>query len=61
VSYGGRARARGHVLRRLAWVAAALVVVTLLLVLSGHWILGVIVALFAAAAVWGFAQARSVR
>jgi hypothetical protein len=61
VSLGGRAAARDRIMRRVAWVAGALVVLTLLLVLTGHWILGVIFALLAAAAVWGFAQARAVR
>jgi hypothetical protein len=52
---------REQVVRRVAWVAGALVVLTLLFVLTGHWVLAVIFALFAAAAVWAFAQARTVR
>jgi len=61
VSYGGRGQARSRMLRRLGWIAAALVVLALLFVLSGHWILGLIFAVPAAAAVWGFVQARAVR
>jgi hypothetical protein len=47
--------------RRAALIAGALVVVALLLLLSGHWILGVIFGAAAAVAVWFFVQARSVR
>ena len=61
VSAGGRARTRGNVLRRVALIAGALVVLALLLFLTGHWLLGIIVGVVAAAAVWGFLQARSVR
>lgn len=61
MSFGGRARVREQVVRRVAWVAGALVVLTLLFVLTGHWVLAVIFALVAAAAVWAFAQARTVR
>jgi hypothetical protein len=31
------------------------------LLVTGHWILGVVVGVAAAAAVWGYLQARSVR
>jgi hypothetical protein len=48
-------------LRRAGLIAGALVVVALLLVLSGHWILGVIVGAAAIVASWVFLQARSVR
>lgn len=61
MSFGGRGQARSRIMRRFTWVAAALVVLTLLFVLSGHWILAVIFALVAAAAVWAWLQARSVR
>jgi len=49
------------VLRRVALIAGALVVLALLLFATGHWILGLIVGVVAAAAVWGYLQARSVR
>jgi hypothetical protein len=61
LSFGPRGRAREQILRRAAWVAGALVVLTLLFVLTGHWVLAVIFALIAAAAVWVFTQARTVR
>ena len=60
MSVGGRERTRGTVLRRVAIIAAVLVVLALLLLVSGHWILGIIVGVLAAAAVWGYLQARSV-
>jgi hypothetical protein len=49
------------VLRRVALIAGALVLVALLLLATGHWVLGIIVGVVAAAAVWGYLQARSVR
>jgi hypothetical protein len=61
VSVGGRQRARGTVLRRVALIAGALVLLALLLLFSGHWVLGIIVGVLAAAAVWGYLQARAVR
>jgi hypothetical protein len=47
--------------RRTGLIAAVLVVLALLFLLSGHWILGLILAAFAGASVWVFLQARSVR
>lgn len=61
MSVGGRGRARERVLRRAALIAGALVVLTLLFVLTGHWVLAVIAALPAAVAVWLYLQARAVR
>jgi hypothetical protein len=61
MSAGGRGRARSQVLRRVALVAGALVVLAFLLLVTGHWILGIVVGVAAAAAVWGYLQARSVR
>ncbi len=61
MSIDGRSRARSHILRRVALVAGALVLLALLLLISGHWVLGIIVGVLAAAAVWGYLQARSVR
>jgi hypothetical protein len=48
-------------LRRAGLIAGVLVLVALLLLLSGHWVLGVIFAVAAAAAIWVFLQARTVR
>jgi hypothetical protein len=61
MSIDGRARTRGQVLRRVALIAGALVLLALLLFATGHWVLGLIVGVVAAAAVWGYLQARSVR
>jgi hypothetical protein len=61
MSVGGRGRARERVLRRAAIVAAILVLLALLLLSSGHWILGIIFAVAAVVAIWGFLQARTVR
>jgi hypothetical protein len=56
-----RANTRGRALRRLAIVAGVLVLLALLLLASGHWLIGLLVAVAAAVAVWSFIQARSVR
>ena len=61
MSVGGRGRERDRVLKRAAIVAGVLVVLALLLLLGGHWILGVIVGVAAVAAIWVFSQARTVR
>jgi hypothetical protein len=61
MSVGGRGRVRERVLRRTAIAAAILVLLALLLLFSGHWILGIIFAIAAVIAVWAFQQARSVR
>lgn len=57
----GRHQARQRLLRRTGIGAAVLVVLALLLLLSGHWLIGLILAVAAAVAVWLFLQARSVR
>jgi hypothetical protein len=61
MSLGGRGQTRQRILRRAAIVAAVLVVLALIFLLSGHWILGIIFAAIAAAAVWVYMQARTVR
>jgi VIT1/CCC1 family predicted Fe2+/Mn2+ transporter len=61
VSVGGRARARGRILQRAALIAGALVVLAVLFLITGHWVLAVIVGAVAALALWAFLQARSVR
>jgi low affinity Fe/Cu permease len=57
----GRLQARGRLLQRTALVAGALVVLTLLFAISGHWVLTIITGVAAAVAVWVFLQARAVR
>jgi sterol desaturase/sphingolipid hydroxylase (fatty acid hydroxylase superfamily) len=61
MSIGGRAGARQRMLRRAGLIAAALVILALLLLISSHWILGIIFGIAAAVAVWVYLQARSVR
>ena len=61
MSAGGRARTRSTFLRRALLVAGLFVLLALLLLSSGHWILGIIAALIAIAGVWVYVQARSVR
>lgn len=61
MSVGGRADTRQRLLRRAALLAGVLVLVALLFLVSGHWILGLIFAVAAAVAVWGYLQARTVR
>ena len=58
---GGRASTRERFLRRAGLAAGALVLLALIFLLTGHWILGVIFAAAALAAIWVFAQARTVR
>jgi hypothetical protein len=61
MSAGGRARTRSTFLRRALIVAGLFIVLALLLLSAGHWILGIISAVIAIAAVWAYMQARSVR
>lgn len=61
MSMTGRGQARQRMLRRTGIVAAVLVVLALLFLVSGHWLIGLILAVAAAGAVWVFLQARSVR
>lgn len=61
VSVGGRGQARERTLRRVGLAAAILVVLALLFLLSGHWVVGVVFALAAVAAVWLTLQLRAVR
>lgn len=61
MSVGGRGQARGRILRRGALIAGALVLLALLLLISGHWLLALIVGAAAAVAIWLFLQARTVR
>jgi len=61
MSVGGRATTRERILRRAGLTAAVLVLLALLFLASGHWVLGIIFGVAAAAAVWVFLQARTVR
>jgi uncharacterized membrane protein YccC len=61
LSVGGRGQTRQRVLRRAGLLALVLVIVALLLLLSGHWVLGVILGVAAAVAVWVYMQMRTVR
>ena len=61
MSAGGRRPARRRILLRAGLIAAVLALVALLLLVSGHWVLGVIVGVVAVAAIWVFLQARAVR
>ena len=45
----------------MALIAAGLVLLALILFASGHWILGIIVGVLAAVAIWLFLQTRTVR
>jgi len=56
-----RDRTRDRLLRRGALIALVLVVLTLLFLVTGHWILAIVAAIPAAIAVWLYLQARSVR
>ena len=48
-------------LRRAGLIAGGLVLVALVLLISGHWVLGVMFGVVALAAIWVFWQARDVR
>ena len=60
MSVGGRGQARRTFLRRVGLVAAALVVLTLVFLLTGHWLLGIITGVLSVVAVWAYFQARTV-
>jgi hypothetical protein len=61
MSVGGRANARDRILRRAALIAGVLLLLALVFLASGHWVLAVIFGAAAAAAIWLFLQARTVR
>ncbi len=61
MSNGSRADTRQRMLRRGGLVAGILALLALVLLFSGHWILGIIFAVVAAVAIWLFLQARTVR
>ena len=61
MSMSPRGQARHQLLRRAGWVTAALVILALILLLSGHWILGIVFGAAAVVAVLAFLQLRTVR
>ena len=61
MSAGGRDLARARLRQRTALTAGGLVLLTLLLAATGHWILTIILGVAAVASVWVFVQARDVR
>ena len=61
MSMSPRGRARQSLQRRAGIVTAILVVLALILLLSGHWILGIIFGVAATVAVAALMQLRTVR
>ena len=61
MSVGGRARTRERIVRRAALIAGGLALLALVLLVTGHWVLGVIFGVAAVVAGWFFLQARAVR
>jgi uncharacterized membrane protein len=61
MSLSPRARARQQLMRRAGIVTGVLVVIALILLLGGHWILGIVFGAAAVAAVLAFFQLRTVR
>jgi len=61
MSMSPRARARQSLQRRAGIATAVVVLLALILLLSGHWILGIILGVVAVAAVAAFRQLRTVR
>ena len=60
MSVGGRGQARRRILRRAGLIAAVLVLLALLLLASGHWVLGVVFGAAAVVAIFVLLQARTV-
>jgi hypothetical protein len=60
MSIGGRAALRRRYLRRVAVLAGVLVLLALLLLSSGHWVLGLLFGAAAAVAILVFVQMRTV-
>jgi hypothetical protein len=61
MSVGGRAALRRRYLRRVAVLAGVLVLLALLLLASGHWVLGLVIGAAAVVAIVLFMQMRTVR
>jgi hypothetical protein len=58
---GGRIQARTRLLRRFGLGALIAGVLALLFLLGGHWIIGIVLAVIAAAFIWLYMQTRSLR
>ena len=61
MSAGGRAEARGRMVRRAAFMAGALILLALVFLISGHVILALVFGLAGLAGIWAFRQIRGVR
>jgi hypothetical protein len=61
MSPGGRADTRRRMLRRAGVIAGVFVLLALMLLLSGHWVLGIVLVAASAAAIWLLLQLRTVR
>ena len=61
MSMSPRRRARQSLQRRAGIVTAIVVVLALILLVSGHWIIGIIFGVIAVVAVAAFRQLRTVR
>jgi hypothetical protein len=61
MSVSGRAQTRQRMLRRAALVVGILVLLALVLLVTGHWVLGLVFGVVAAVAVVVFFQVRTVR
>jgi hypothetical protein len=61
MAVGGRAQRRAQMLRVAYIAAAALIVLTLILVIATAWIPAIITAVLAAGALWYVRQVRAVR
>ena len=61
MSVGGRAQTRQRMLRRAALIPGILVLLALVLLITGHWVLGVIFGIVAVLAVLVFFQVRTIR
>lgn len=61
MSVGGRAQTRERMLRRAGLIAGVLVLLAFVLLLTGHWVLGLIFGVVAVVAVLVFFQVRTVR
>jgi hypothetical protein len=61
MSLDSRGQARQKLVRRTGLGAGGLVLLTLLLFFSGHWLLGIVFGIPAVVMVWVFFQARAVR
>ena len=58
---GARGQTRERLLRRLGWIAAGVALLAVLLLISGHWVLGIVFGAGAVVAIWLVLQLRTVR